>query len=79
MVTAEAKRDQIVAAAQAGVKGYIIKSRFTAAVLKKKSKKSLSEFSKLGECGYNMNKSNSEMPWNQSLTEKVKATSNMLR
>jgi two-component system chemotaxis response regulator CheY len=38
MVTAEAKRDQIVAAAQAGVNGYIIKP-FTAAVLKEKIEK----------------------------------------
>nr|WP_315981245.1 response regulator [Aliamphritea spongicola] len=36
MVTAEAKRDQIVEAAQAGVNGYVIKP-FTAAVLKEKS------------------------------------------
>src|SRR3984957_7201962 len=35
MVTAEAKREQIIAAAQAGVNGYIIKP-FTAAVLKQK-------------------------------------------
>lgn len=35
MVTAEAKRDQIVAAAEAGVNGYIIKP-FTAATLKEK-------------------------------------------
>ncbi|WP_428035243.1 chemotaxis response regulator CheY [Amphritea sp.] len=35
MVTAEAKREQIIAAAQAGVNGYIIKP-FTAAVLKEK-------------------------------------------
>jgi two-component system chemotaxis response regulator CheY len=35
MVTAEAKRDQIIAAAQAGVNGYIVKP-FTAAVLKEK-------------------------------------------
>src|SRR5580692_1469503 len=35
MLTAEAKRDQIVEAAQAGVNGYIIKP-FTADVLKKK-------------------------------------------
>jgi len=35
MVTAEAKREQIVAAAQAGVNGYIVKP-FTAAVLKEK-------------------------------------------
>ena len=35
MVTAEAKRDQIVAAAQAGVNGYVVKP-FTAAVLKEK-------------------------------------------
>ena len=35
MVTAEAKRDQIIEAAQAGVNGYIIKP-FTAATLKEK-------------------------------------------
>jgi two-component system chemotaxis response regulator CheY len=35
MVTAEAKREQIIAAAQAGVNGYIIKP-FTAGVLKEK-------------------------------------------
>ncbi|MBU2964804.1 chemotaxis response regulator CheY [Amphritea sp. 2_MG-2023] len=35
MVTAEAKRDQIIMAAQAGVNGYIIKP-FTAVVLKEK-------------------------------------------
>ena len=35
MVTAEAKRDQIVAAAQAGVNGYVVEP-FTAAVLKEK-------------------------------------------
>lgn len=35
MVTAEAKREQIIMAAQAGVNGYIIKP-FTAAVLKEK-------------------------------------------
>ena len=35
MVTAEAKREQIVAAAQAGVNGYIVKP-FTAATLKTK-------------------------------------------
>ena len=35
MVTAEAKRDQIVEAAQAGVNGYVIKP-FTAQVLKEK-------------------------------------------
>ncbi|WP_438646594.1 chemotaxis response regulator CheY [Saccharospirillum mangrovi] len=35
MVTAEAKRDQIVAAAQAGVNGYVVKP-FTAAALKEK-------------------------------------------
>ena len=35
MVTAEAKREQIIAAAQAGVNGYVIKP-FTAAVLKEK-------------------------------------------
>ncbi|SJZ49800.1 two-component system, chemotaxis family, response regulator CheY [Oceanospirillum multiglobuliferum] len=38
MVTAEAKREQIVAAAQAGVNGYIVKP-FTAAVLKEKIEK----------------------------------------
>lgn len=38
MVTAEAKRDQIVAAAQAGVNGYIVKP-FTAATLKEKIEK----------------------------------------
>ncbi len=38
MVTAEAKRDQIVAAAQAGVNGYVVKP-FTAAVLKDKIEK----------------------------------------
>lgn len=38
MVTAESKRDQIVAAAQAGVNGYIVKP-FTAAVLKEKIEK----------------------------------------
>ena len=35
MVTAEAKREQIIAAAQAGVKGYIVKP-FTAGTLKEK-------------------------------------------
>jgi len=35
MVTAEAKRDQIIAAAQAGVSGYVIKP-FTAAALQDK-------------------------------------------
>ncbi|NVK42657.1 MAG: chemotaxis response regulator CheY [Oceanospirillaceae bacterium] len=35
MVTAEAKREQIIVAAQAGVNGYIVKP-FTAAVLKEK-------------------------------------------
>jgi len=35
MVTAEAKKEQIVAAAQAGVKGYVVKP-FTAATLKEK-------------------------------------------
>jgi len=35
MVTAEAKREQIVEAAQAGVNGYVVKP-FTAAVLKEK-------------------------------------------
>lgn len=38
MLTAEAKREQIVAAAQAGVTGYIIKP-FTAATLKEKLEK----------------------------------------
>ena len=38
LVTAEAKRDQIVAAAQAGVNGYVVKP-FTAAVLKEKIEK----------------------------------------
>jgi two-component system, chemotaxis family, chemotaxis protein CheY len=38
MLTAEAKREQIVAAAQAGVNGYVIKP-FTAAVLKEKIEK----------------------------------------
>ncbi|MFN3919292.1 MAG: chemotaxis response regulator CheY [Methylohalobius sp.] len=38
MVTAEARRDQIIAAAQAGVNGYIIKP-FTAATLKEKLEK----------------------------------------
>ena len=36
MVTAEAKREQIVAAAQAGVNGYVVKP-FTAAVLKREN------------------------------------------
>ncbi|WP_067866463.1 response regulator [Neptuniibacter marinus] len=35
MVTAEAKKEQIIAAAQAGVNGYVVKP-FTAAVLKAK-------------------------------------------
>jgi two-component system chemotaxis response regulator CheY len=35
MVTAEAKKEQIVAAAQAGVNGYVVKP-FTAAILKEK-------------------------------------------
>ena len=38
MLTAEAKREQIVAAAQAGVNGYVIKP-FTAAILKEKIEK----------------------------------------
>ncbi|SMQ62502.1 response regulator receiver protein [Pseudidiomarina planktonica] len=38
MVTAEAKREQIVAAAQAGVNGYIVKP-FTAATLREKLEK----------------------------------------
>ena len=44
MVTAEAKKEQIVAAAQAGVNGYVIKP-FTAATLKEKLAKS---FERLG-------------------------------
>lgn len=35
MVTAEAKREQIIAAAQAGVNGYVVKP-FTATILKEK-------------------------------------------
>lgn len=38
MVTAEAKREQIIAAAQAGVNGYVVKP-FTAAALKEKIEK----------------------------------------
>ncbi len=38
MVTAEAKREQIIAAAQAGVNGYVVKP-FTAATLKQKIEK----------------------------------------
>ena len=38
MVTAEAKREQIIAAAQAGVNGYIVKP-FTAVTLKEKIEK----------------------------------------
>jgi two-component system chemotaxis response regulator CheY len=38
MVTAEAKREQIILAAQAGVNGYVVKP-FTAAVLKEKIEK----------------------------------------
>ena len=38
MITAEAKRDQIIAAAQAGVNGYIVKP-FTATVLQEKIQK----------------------------------------
>ena len=38
MVTAEAKREQIIMAAQAGVNGYVIKP-FTAATLKEKIEK----------------------------------------
>lgn len=38
MVTAEAKRDQIIEAAKAGVNGYVVKP-FTAAVLKEKIEK----------------------------------------
>jgi len=40
LVTAEAKRDQIVEAAQAGVNGYIVKP-FTAATLKEKNRQDL--------------------------------------
>ena len=40
MVTAEAKREQIIEAAQAGVNGYIVKP-FTAATSKRSSTKSL--------------------------------------
>jgi two-component system chemotaxis response regulator CheY len=40
MVTAEAKRDQIVQAAQAGINGYIIKP-FTAQTLQEKLEKTL--------------------------------------
>jgi two-component system chemotaxis response regulator CheY len=40
MLTAEAKREQIVEAAQAGVSGYVIKP-FTAAILKEKIEKIL--------------------------------------
>ena len=40
MLTAEAKRDQIVEAAQAGVNGYVIKP-FTAETLKEKLEKIL--------------------------------------
>ncbi len=40
MVTAEAKRDQIVAAVQAGVNGYVVKP-FTAGTLKEKIDKML--------------------------------------
>ena len=43
MVTAEAKRDQIVEAAQAGVNGYVVKP-FTAAVLKEKIEKIFERF-----------------------------------
>lgn len=38
MVTAEAKRDQIIAAAEAGVNGYVVKP-FTAAALQEKIEK----------------------------------------
>lgn len=38
MVTAESKREQIIAAAQAGVNGYVVKP-FTAAILEEKIKK----------------------------------------
>ncbi|WP_456085669.1 chemotaxis response regulator CheY [Marinomonas sargassi] len=38
MVTAEAKRDQIISAAQAGVNGYVVKP-FTAVALKEKIEK----------------------------------------
>lgn len=39
MVTAEAKREQIIEAAQAGVNGYVVKP-FTALALKEKIEKS---------------------------------------
>ena len=45
MVTAEAKRDQIIVAAQAGVNGYVVKP-FTAATLKEKIDKI---FERLGQ------------------------------
>lgn len=45
MVTAEAKKEQIVAAAQAGVNGYVVKP-FTAATLKEKLEK---VFERLGK------------------------------
>lgn len=48
MVTAEARRDQIVAAAQAGVNGYIIKP-FTAATLKEKLEKIFERLKAQGE------------------------------
>jgi two-component system, chemotaxis family, chemotaxis protein CheY len=40
MVTAEAKREQIIEAAQAGVSGYVVKP-FTAQILKEKLEKIL--------------------------------------
>jgi two-component system chemotaxis response regulator CheY len=45
MVTAEAKRDQIIEAAQAGVNGYIVKP-FTAGTLKEKIEKIFERLSK---------------------------------
>ena len=45
MVTAEAKKEQIVAAAQAGVNGYVIKP-FTAATLKEKVNQAFSTIRK---------------------------------
>lgn len=44
LVTAEAKKEQIVEAAQAGVNGYIVKP-FTAAILKEKLEKMLNSVS----------------------------------
>ncbi len=46
MITAEAKREQIIEAAQAGVNGYIVKP-FTAATLKEKLDKIFERFIRL--------------------------------